>query len=219
MTSENTKNHQYVHYGSHFCAPESWQNFDASPTLKFERTPIIGSLFTKNEARFPDNVNYGDIVKGLPVAEDSCKAVYCSHVLEHLCLEELKIALKNTFKVLKVGGIFRLVVPDLEYSAKTYLEDPSTDAAIQFLRETYLGQETRKHGIVGLITDWLGNSRHLWMWDYKSLEQEMKSVGFSNIRRAYFGDSSELLFKDVENLERWENCLGIECTKNDIKEE
>src|SRR5882724_7131927 len=33
---------EYVHYGCLFCAPESWLNFDASPTLRFERIPILG---------------------------------------------------------------------------------------------------------------------------------------------------------------------------------
>jgi ubiquinone/menaquinone biosynthesis C-methylase UbiE len=203
----------YVHYGSHFCAPESWENFDASPTLVFERIPIIGLLYTKNSARFPANVRYGDIVKGLPVLENSCKVVYCSHTLEHLCLKDLRTALVNTYKILDDGGTFRLVVPDLEYSIKTYLNDISSDAAINFLKETYLGQETRKRGVIGFIADWLGNNKHLWMWDFKSLEKELSTAGFKNIRRAYFGDSLDVAFRDVENYERWKNCLGIECKK------
>jgi hypothetical protein len=204
---------RYIHYGSHFCAPESWENFDASPTLVFEKIPIIGSLYTKNNARFPANVKYGDITKGLPVLENSCKAVYCSHTLEHLCLEDLRIALVNTYKILETEGTFRLVVPDLEYSIKTYLNNTSSYAAINFLKETSLGQETRKRGVIGFITDWLGNNQHLWMWDFKSLEQELSKAGFKNIRRAYFGDALDPIFKDVENLDRWNNCLGIECNK------
>ncbi|MCP5113600.1 MAG: hypothetical protein GY953_22435, partial [bacterium] len=50
----------YVHYGCHFTAPDGWLNFDASPTLRFERFPILGRLYTKNESRFPPNVRYGD---------------------------------------------------------------------------------------------------------------------------------------------------------------
>ena len=53
----------YVQYGCGFSAPEGWKNFDASPTLQFERLPVIGRLFTKNASRFPENVRYGDIVK------------------------------------------------------------------------------------------------------------------------------------------------------------
>ena len=43
---------KYVQYGCGFSAPEQWLNFDASPTLRFERLPIIGSLYTKNKSDF-----------------------------------------------------------------------------------------------------------------------------------------------------------------------
>ena len=51
------------------------------------------------------------------------------------------------------------------------------------------------------------------MWDYKSIEQELKDVGFIEVRRAQFGDSSEPMFKEVEEKARWDNCLGVECRK------
>lgn len=85
----------YVQYSCAWCAPAGWTNFDASPTLRFERLPIIGNLYTKNENRFPENVEYGDIVKGLPVPDDSCKGIYCSHVLEHLSLSDFRVALSR----------------------------------------------------------------------------------------------------------------------------
>ena len=92
-------NNEYVQYGCGWSAPINWRNFDASPTLRFERIPIIGKLYTKNDSRFPQNVEFGDIVSGLPIANNSCKGVYCSHILEHLSLEDFKLALKNTHKI------------------------------------------------------------------------------------------------------------------------
>jgi ubiquinone/menaquinone biosynthesis C-methylase UbiE len=204
---------KYVQYGSHFCAPENWRNFDASPTLLFERIPMIGRLYTKNDSRFPSNVEYGDIVKGLPISNESCEAVYCSHTLEHLSLEDLRVALQNTYKILKKGGTFRLVLPDLEYEIQKYINDKSPTASINLLKELSLGKERRPKGIIGFLSEWLGNSNHLWMWDFKSLEAELKIQNFTHIRKAYFGDSSEPFFADVENIERWTNCLGIECKK------
>lgn len=104
----------YVHYGCHHCASPEWLNFDASPTLRLERLPVVGRLVRKNARRFPANVIYGDIVLGLPVSPDSCNGVYCSHVLEHLALEDCRRALLNTHRIMKRGGIFRMVLPDLE---------------------------------------------------------------------------------------------------------
>ena len=94
----------YVHYGCHWCASEEWLNFDASPTLRLERLPVVGRMVRKNARRFPSNVLYGDIVRGLPVKENSCDGVYCSHVLEHLALEDCRRALLNTHRMMKKRG-------------------------------------------------------------------------------------------------------------------
>ena len=56
----------YVQYGCGWCAPEGWLNFDASPTLRFERLPMLGGLYTRNAERFPAAVRYGDIVRYRP---------------------------------------------------------------------------------------------------------------------------------------------------------
>src|SRR5260370_40482060 len=104
---------EYVHYGCLFCAPQTWLNFDASPTLRFERLPVIGRLYSKNGDRFPSNVRYGDIVRGLPVREASCRGLYCSHVLEHLALNDCRRALRHSFSYLHPLGAFRLVLRNL----------------------------------------------------------------------------------------------------------
>ncbi len=207
-------NSKYVQYGCGWTAPKDWRNFDGSPTLRFERLPIVGGLYTKNAARFPDNVEYGDIVKGLPVADCSCSAVYCSHVLEHLALSDCKISLQNTLKMLQPRGFFRMVLPDLEYAIHKYVNDSSENAAANFLLDTSLGFTHRQKGLRSLASAWLGNSRHLWMWDYKSLKAELEAAGFVDVRRASFADSVEPAFLSVEDASRWKNCLGIECRKS-----
>ncbi|GBF53836.1 hypothetical protein N0824_01693 [Microcystis sp. 0824] len=204
---------KYVQYGCGWSAPSQWRNFDASPTLRFERMPLIGRLYTKNQSRFPSNVEYGDIVKGLPVSPDSCAGVYCSHILEHLSLGDFRAALRNTKEILRPNGIFRLVLPDLEHSIIKYNKNASAEAASEFMRETSLGHENRARGLKSIITTWLGNSQHLWMWDYKSIAAELKDAGFIEIRRAFFGDSSDPFFNTVEDKGRWDNCLGVECRK------
>jgi len=202
----------YLQYGSGLSAPIGWRNFDSSPTLRLQRFPLIGR-FLKREPVFPAAAECGDVVKGLPLSEASCQAVYCSHVLEHLSLNDLRRALKETYRLLATGALFRLVVPDLEYEVQSYLANKLPDAAIAFMRSTQLGKEDRDRKFVPFLREWLGNSRHLWMWDYKSLKQELAAVGFSDVRRAQFGDSTEPKFREVEDEARWRACLGIECRK------
>lgn len=69
-----------------------------------------------------DNVLVHDIRTGLPFIPASVDVCYASHVIEHLERPAAKQLLLECHRVLKPGGIIRLVVPDLEGIAKIYLE-------------------------------------------------------------------------------------------------
>ena len=206
----------HVQFGCGHEAPADWLNFDSSPTLVLERFPIFGRFFSKNAQRFPDCVRRGNIVKGLPVPAGSADAVYCSHTLEHLALDEFRVALKNTYEMLRPGGVFRLVVPDLAYYIKNYNASDAPTAAHSLLEETMLGHPTRPHSLFEFLKNWVGGSTHYWMWDYPAMELELSAVGFTEIRRAHFGDATDPHFKSVENEGRWTNCLGVECARPDL---
>ena len=207
----------YVQYGCGLSAPLNWINFDVSPTLRIQKIPLIGFLFGPVlNVKFPGNVKYGDITKGLPVAENSVDGIYCSHTLEHLALNDLRTALKNTYKVLKAGGVFRMVLPDLEFYAREYISNLAlgdVNSSYQFLENSMLGIKARPRGLSGFASAVLGNSHHLWMWDYMSLSKELDAVGFQEIRRCNFGDSNDKMFEYVEDEGRFINCLSIECKR------
>ncbi len=205
----------YVQYGCGFTAPVGWVNFDASPTLRFERIPVVGRLYTKNASRFPENVPfYGDIVRGLPLNAESCSGIYCSHILEHLAFEDANQALRNTFDYLKKGGTFRLVVPDLQQLVRAYLASmDSPGAAHRFMESAYLGRKQRPRGLLSLVKEWLGNSAHMWMWDEKTMAEALERHGFTSIRRCSFGDAADPKFREVEEEGRFVGGLGMECRK------
>jgi hypothetical protein len=200
----------YVQYGCGFSTVEGWLNFDSSPTLRIERIPVVGSafsaLFSGNSRRFPAIVQYGDICKGLPVADGSVRGCYASHVLEHLSLEDMRDALANTFRMMAPGGVFRLIVPDLLGRASRYVAEAgraSPDAATEFIRSTHLGQERRPHTPLQYLRHLLGGSMHLWMWDLPSMSAELSRAGFVNVRKCEFGDASDPMFAVVENKDRF----------------
>lgn len=202
-----------VQFGCGLCAPENWRNFDCSPALRLQRLPLLGGFFVGQYGRFPANVRYGDIVRGLPLQEGSCQYVYSSHVLEHLSLKDFRLALKEVHRLLAPSGVFRFVMPDLEFLAQQYLQDSSPEASVTFMQESYLGVADRPRGMRGFLKSWLGNSHHLWMWDEKSMRQELERVGFQDARRASYHDSTHAIFLDVESEERWTNALAMECIK------
>jgi hypothetical protein len=206
---------QNVQFGCGMCAPPSWLNFDAGPAFVLEkRFPFLKSaLVRRGFPDYPRNIRYGDVIKGLPVAPNSAERVYCSHVLEHLALEDCRKTLKNVHTYLHPGGVFRFVLPDLEFYARQYLSSDDPKAAQIFMAETYLGEHIGARGLKSLPRAIFGRSQHLWMWDYKAFVPELEAAGFTAIRRAQFGDSGDPVFADVEDPGRWENCLGIECRK------
>lgn len=202
----------YAQYGCGLCAPDGWLNFDASPTLRLQRVWGVGRVVPG--PRFPANARYGDIVKGLPLPDASCAGVYCSHTLEHLSYEDGRAALRNSLRLLRPGGTFRFVLPDLRMMAEHYVAsrgDP--EAAVRFMQGTLLGEQRRRRGVGGLVRAWVGNADHRWMWDYESMAHELRRVGFADVRRAAFGDSADPMFARVEEAGRWEDALGVECRR------
>lgn len=207
----------YVQYGCGYSAPSEWVNFDASPTLRIQRLPLLGGLFRKRmKVSFPKNVKYGDIVKGLPLEDNSCDGLYCSHVLEHLSYEDFIRAIKNSYRVLKPGGTFRLVMPDLENLVRSYLENKNKgnpEASVAFMANTGIAFRQRPRGLIGMIRGTFGNAHHLWLWDTDAAIHELQQAGFKDIRKCGFNDSGDKMFHLVEDSDRFDNALALEMRK------
>lgn len=91
-----------------------------------------------------------NITQGIPFQAGSFDAVYHSHVLEHLSQEQGIHLLKECLRILKPGGILRIVVPDLEQIAELYLQshqqawkDENLDANYQWMKLELLDQLVR----------------------------------------------------------------------------
>src|SRR5437016_6941866 len=137
----------YIQYGCGGSAPSGWLNFDVSLRLRLERIAGVRQVLGLTVGlRFPPNVRFGDIVRGLPVPEKAACGVYCSHVLGCLAHEEMGPALRNTLRILRPGGFFRLVVPDLHWRVLQYIaasESGNYLAADEFMHNIRLGQYAR----------------------------------------------------------------------------
>jgi predicted SAM-dependent methyltransferase len=206
MQEKKTRS-SHVQYGCGLAAPEKWVNFDSSPRLILERLSGIGLLADSLGTRlFPANIRFGDIVRGLPVLDGSADAVYASHVLEHLAREDVPVALANTFRILKPGGIFRLIVPDLAWRAELYLRERQAGdaaAADHFIARCHIGEARRPTGLMGRLRAWFGNSGHNWMYDREQMTYLLHQAGFVDIRPCLIGDSGDPMFDAVEHLGRF----------------
>jgi predicted SAM-dependent methyltransferase len=88
--------------GQRFCTGPIWVNVDCTSD--------------SNE------VLAADLLHGIGFPDSSFDLVYHSHVLEHFPRDHGQVFLGECFRVLKPGGVLRVVVPDLECLARDYLE-------------------------------------------------------------------------------------------------
>lgn len=84
-----------------------------------------GSQFSKEwtnlDQRDGDGVIGHDLRKPLPFDGATFDVTYSSHVLEHFVPKDAEAFLREQWRVLKPGGICRVVVPDLERLCRDYL--------------------------------------------------------------------------------------------------
>jgi hypothetical protein len=66
-------------------------------------------------------VRQANLLETLPFDSNSISLVYSSHFLEHIPLHQVPSFLKECYRVLKPGGVIRLVLPDFEEMCREYL--------------------------------------------------------------------------------------------------
>src|SRR4030042_5055094 len=62
-----------------------------------------------------------DLKKGIPYDDNTFEVVYHSQVIEHYEREDARRFIGECYRVLQPNGIIRIVTPDLEDIASTYL--------------------------------------------------------------------------------------------------
>ena len=63
-----------------------------------------------------------NLLKGIPLNDNSVEFVYHSHLLEHFLKRDASFLMAECMRVLKPGGIIRVVVPDLENIVRAYIK-------------------------------------------------------------------------------------------------
>jgi len=100
------------------------------------------------------------------IVKDSVELIYCCHVLEHFGRFEYIDVLKRWYEVLKVGGVLRLSVPDIEKVFQQYNAGTSLKKLLGFL---YGGQTYPQN-------------YHYIGFDFISLKEDLEAIGFKNIK-------------------------------------
>jgi len=193
--------------GARTCPRPEVINIDWSPYLWLKRNPVlrhVAPLVLRGEQlqRFKavsTNILVHDLRKPLPFPNDSVDAVYHSHVLEHFDRDVAEVFLLEIKRVLRPGGIHRIVVPDFEKLCRSYIEHigaAEADPAQAQVHEQYIAniieQSVRReafstrnlpHARKRLLNLIFGDARrrgetHQWMYDRISLVTLLTRLGF-----------------------------------------
>lgn len=209
-----------LHVGCGLVVGKSWLNTDTSLSLRLAQLPLIGRHLQTRLKLPPWSplVRSGNIVKGLSLAPNSCELIYASHVLEHLSRQDFDRALHNILTYLQPGGTLRVVVPDLEELARTYLStlqkrQEANQAAAAFMENSFLGHNGSRRTVKHRLREALANNRHQWMWDRHSLPSVLEQVGLTAVRVCEYGDWEDARFGELEHPDNFVGAIAVQGRK------
>lgn len=197
--------------GPHFL--EDWINVDYSLGAKVAHTPLIGTLsrvFGLFRIDWNPGIVLHNLAKPLPWPDDSVDFIYSSHTLEHLRREDGEQLLHECHRVLKPGGVLRVVVPDLRSCVDAYLEGGiPCERFVESLMVLKNKEVTWKQKLLGAIDD---GHLHKCMYDTPGLIRRFEASGFS--ASSMPGHQSRIPdIQRVEKLDRTHNAVVVEGVK------
>ena len=146
-----------------------------------------------------------DIREGLPLESDSMDYIVSIHALPEVRYPDLIPVLLELRRVLKLNGVLRLSLPDLEQGIQAYLRND---------RDYFLIPDEEAKSIGGkLIVQllWYGYSRTLFTYDY--VEEILLKAGFRHVSRCRYKETSSPYHGIVELDNREQESLFVEAIK------
>jgi predicted SAM-dependent methyltransferase len=147
-----------------------------------------------------------DIAKKLyPLSDNSLEGIYTEHCLEHIPYQKCADNIKEYYRLLKPGGVVRIIVPDGEIYCDLYEKrktDPSVILPYGEKEETGMISINRIFRIHG----------HLFIYDFETLSLLLQKAGFTQIMKQKFsqGHDKRLL---IDRADRAIESLYIEAIK------
>lgn len=192
--------------------PPGWINTDSSFNSMLQGFPLVGKRLAKlfsSTTYENSNAVYMDVRRRWSFGDETVDVVYASHLLEHLAVGDAERFLREAFRVLKPGGVVRLVVPDLYEISRVYVEEFESEnaaASTPFLhclnlhREGQYGENRSR--MVRLVAALQGYpSQHKYMYDRYSLAALLRRLGYVDLEEGRYGESVHLAeeVSEVEN--------------------
>lgn len=200
---------------------QGWRNFDNSLSVRVSKIPFLPDILHKlgfledlqyrlMKLAHDNDIEYGDVTKGLPVKDGSVDVLYSSHMLEHLDRNEANTFLKEAFRILRPGSIIRIVVPDIQKQVAQYNDLGDADA---FIEATLLCGPRPRSLAQRLRLLLIGTRLHQWMYDGKSLCRLLEKHGFVKAEVLPAGQTRIEGYEPLDLRERFSESVYVEAEK------
>jgi ubiquinone/menaquinone biosynthesis C-methylase UbiE len=216
----------HLHLGCGNTTPDGWLNVDGSWGARLHNHPMllkVALALTGKKDGFAGARNiYGhNLVKPLPWPDNTFRAVYASHTLEHMYRDDVDRLLRECLRVLKPGGVARFVVPDLapliagytsgQFPAWLADHPPQTTNADSFVLGLLMRSAHRPRGNpINRLYEALNDFHsHKWMYNAESLAATLKRAGFVDITNPGFAHSRISNIAGIEQSSRVEHGAGV----------
>ncbi len=139
-----------------------------------------------------------DCRRSLPLAAGSAAGIRAEHFVEHLePREEVPAFLADCRRVLRPGGVLRIIVPDAERYVQAYCRGDCTGFRDLAVPDPFPDDlPTRMDIINHVFHQW---HEHRWGYDFETLAHRLRSAGFARIEHAAYRSSHDAqLAQDLE---------------------
>ena len=131
-----------------------------------------------------------DARRGLPFENGYCDGVFSEHMLEHLSFADGLALLGECRRVLRVGCVLRIVVPDGELYLTEYARHLAGESICMPHGESDKAQFAIVTPMVS-INRIFRNHGHKFIWDFETLRLALQGAGFADVWKCGFGQGRD----------------------------
>ncbi len=122
-----------------------------------------------------------DLQGTLPLSDGAVLCIFTEHVLEHIDRRRIGAVFSEFHRVLAPGGVARILVPDLDFYCRAYVDGDVTSITTPLPRTT-----TAADAVNSVFNDHF----HRFIYDYDTMRTELERAGFSDIICTEYGHST-----------------------------
>jgi predicted SAM-dependent methyltransferase len=115
-----------------------------------------------------------DLRNGLPFPDKSVDGIFTCHVFEHFYMPELAPLVKDCYRVLKPGGVLRILVPSVEKALAAYANND--DSFFTPFPRAYKSMGGKLYNFL------LCEGQHRIIFDFSLMDEMLRYAGFSEVR-------------------------------------